>query len=180
MTKNVCILGSTGSVGTQAIEVVRERGYRLTGLCADRNITLLEEQIREFHPLYCAVRDEQKAKELKIAVADTDTKILSGEEGILTLCRECPADIFENYILGSNGIRPTMEILKRKINVAMANKEPIVAAGEVILRTARENGAKILPVDSEHSAIFQCLSGSFNDRKYLSHLVLTASGGPFF
>ncbi len=180
MTKNVCILGSTGSVGTQAIEVVRERGYRLTGLCAEGNIQLLEEQIREFRPLYCAVRDEKKAKELKIAVSDTDTKILSGEEGILTLCRECPADIFENSILGSNGILPTMEILKRGINVAMANKEPIVAAGEVILQTAREHGAKILPVDSEHSAIFQCLSGSFNHRRYLSHLVLTASGGPFF
>ncbi len=178
--KNICILGSTGSVGTQAIEVVRERGFRLTGICADKNITLLEEQIREFHPLYCAVRDEEAAKNLKIAVSDTDTKILSGEEGILTLCRECPADVTENSLLGSNGIRPTMELLKSGKNIAMANKEPIVAAGEVILKTAKENNALILPVDSEHSAIFQCISGSFNDRKYLSHLVLTASGGPFF
>ncbi len=180
MKKQVAILGSTGSVGKQAIEVVRERGYRLTGLCADRNIALLEEQIREFHPLFCAVRDEEKAKELKIAVADTDTKILSGEEGILTVCRECPADIFENSILGSNGILPTMELLRAGKDIAMANKEPIVAAGEIILKTAKENQAKILPVDSEHSAIFQCLCGTFNDRKYLSHLVLTASGGPFF
>lgn len=180
MKKQVCILGSTGSVGTQAIEVVRERGYRLTGLCADGNISLLEDQIREFHPLFCAVRNEEKAKELKIAVADTDTKILSGEEGILTLCRECPADIVENSILGSNGILPTMEVLRRGIDIAMANKEPIVAAGEVIQKTAKENGARILPVDSEHSAIFQCLSGFFNDRKYLAHLVLTASGGPFY
>ncbi len=178
--KNVCILGSTGSVGTQAIEVVRERSFRLTGLCADRNIKLLEEQIREFHPLFCAVRDEECAKQLKIAVADTETKILSGEEGILTLCRECPADITENSILGSNGIRPTMALLKAGKSIAMANKEPIVAAGEIILQTAKEACAEILPVDSEHSAIFQCLSGSFNDRKYLSHLVLTASGGPFF
>ncbi len=178
--KNICILGSTGSVGTQAIEVVRERGFRLTGICADKNISLLEEQIREFHPLYCAVRDEEAAKHLKIAVSDTDTKILSGEEGILTLCRECPADVTENSLLGSNGIRPTMELLKNGKNIAMANKEPIVAAGEIILKTAKENNALILPVDSEHSAIFQCISGSFNDRKYLSHLVLTASGGPFF
>ncbi|MBR5295809.1 MAG: 1-deoxy-D-xylulose-5-phosphate reductoisomerase [Clostridia bacterium] len=178
--KNVCILGSTGSVGTQAIEVVRERGFRLTGICADRNISLLEDQIREFKPLYCAVRDEDAAKQLKIAVSDTDTKILSGEEGILTLCRECPSDITENSLLGSNGIRPTMALLNEGKSIAMANKEPIVAAGEIILKTADENNAKILPVDSEHSAIFQCISGSFNDRKYLSHLVLTASGGPFF
>lgn len=180
MKKQVCILGSTGSVGTQAIEVVRERGYRLTGLCADANIALLEDQIREFHPLFCAVRNEEKAKELKIAVSDTDTKILSGEEGILTLCRECPADIVENSILGSNGILPTMELLRVGKDIAMANKEPIVAAGEIILKTAEEKGVRILPVDSEHSAIFQCLSGSFNHRRYLSHLVLTASGGPFF
>lgn len=178
--KNVCILGSTGSVGRQAIEVVRERGFRLSGICADRNITLLEEQIREFHPEFCAVRDISAAKELKIAVADTETKILAGEEGILSLCEDCPADIVENSILGSNGIRPTLTVLKRGIDIAMANKEPIVAAGEVILSEAKNSGAGILPVDSEHSAIFQCLSGSFNGRRYLSHLVLTASGGPFF
>ena len=178
--KKVCILGSTGSVGRQAIEVVRERGWRLTGICADRNIALLEEQIREFHPLYCAVRDEVLAKELKIAVRDTDTKILSGEDGILELCRICPADITENSILGSNGILPTMALLEEGKHIAMANKEPIVAAGEIILSKAAEKGCRILPVDSEHSAIFQCLSGSFNDRRYLSHLVLTASGGPFY
>ncbi len=180
MEKKVCILGSTGSVGTQAIEVVRERGFRLTGICADRNIQLLEQQIREFHPQFCAVRDVEKAKELKIAVADTNTKVLAGEEGILTLCRECPADITENSIIGSNGIRPTMELLSQGKHIAMANKEPIVAAGEIILAKAQETGSRLLPVDSEHSAIFQCLSGSFNGRKYLSHLVLTASGGPFF
>jgi len=178
--KKVCILGSTGSVGRQAIEVVRERGFTLTGICADSNIALLEEQIREFHPEFCAVRDISAAKELKIAVKDTNTKILPGEEGILALCEECPADIFENSILGSNGIRPTLAVLKRGIDIAMANKEPIVAAGEIILAEAKRNKAKILPVDSEHSAIFQCLSGGFNGRKYLSHLVLTASGGPFF
>ena len=106
--KKVCILGSTGSVGTQAIEVVRQSGFELTGICADRNVKLLEDQIREFHPLYCAVRDENAAKELKIAVSDTDTKVLSGEEGILEMCAACPADITENSILGSNGILPTL------------------------------------------------------------------------
>lgn len=178
--KRVCILGSTGSVGTQAIEVVRDRGFELTGICADRNIALLEAQIREFSPLYCAVRDPIAARELKIAVADCNTKILSGEEGILELCRICPADITENSILGSNGIRPTLELIRAGKHIAMANKEPIVAAGEIILEEAKKKKVRILPVDSEHSAIFQCLSGAFNDRKYLSHLVLTASGGPFF
>ncbi|MBQ4036688.1 MAG: 1-deoxy-D-xylulose-5-phosphate reductoisomerase [Clostridia bacterium] len=178
--KRVCILGSTGSVGRQAIEVVRERGFQLTGVCADRNIALLEEQIREFHPAFCAVRDPAAAEELRIKVSDTDTRVLSGEEGVLTLCRECPADITENSLLGSGGIRPTVALLEAGKDIAMANKEPVVAAGEIILQKAKENVARILPVDSEHSAIFQCLSGSFNSRKYLSHLVLTASGGPFF
>lgn len=180
MTKQVCILGSTGSVGRQAIEVVRDQGFRLTGICADSNITLLEAQIREFHPLFCAVKNKEKARELAIAVRDTNTKILSGEEGILTLCRECPADITENSILGSDGIRPTLACLDAGKHIAMANKEPIVAAGELILAKAKEKNLRILPVDSEHSAIFQCLSGSFNDRRYVSVLVLTASGGPFF
>lgn len=178
--KKVCILGSTGSVGTQAIEVVRQSGFELTGICADRNINLLEDQIREFRPLYCAVRDENAAKELKIAVSDTNTKVLSGEEGILELCAACPADITENSILGSNGILPTLALLQQGKDIAMANKEPIVAAGEIILSEARAHHARILPVDSEHSAIFQCLSGAFNERRYVSHLVLTASGGPFF
>ena len=178
--KKVCILGSTGSVGRQAIEVVREKGYELTGVCADRNIALLEDQIREFRPAFCAVRDEACAKELKIAVADTDTRVLSGEEGILELCRSCPADIAVNSILGSSGIRPTMALLGAGRDVAMSNKEPIVAAGEIILAEAKKNDCRILPVDSEHSAIFHCLSGSFNRRKYVSRLVLTASGGPFF
>ncbi|MBQ3866763.1 MAG: 1-deoxy-D-xylulose-5-phosphate reductoisomerase [Clostridia bacterium] len=179
-SKQVLVLGSTGSVGRQALEVIAERGYRLTGVCADSNVALLEEQIRAFKPLYCAVRDPEAARLLKIAVGDTETKVLSGEEGILELCRVCPADIVENSILGSAGILPTMELIRRGVNVAMANKEPIVAAGEIILAAAREKGVRILPVDSEHSAIFQCMSGSFNDRRFVKELVLTASGGPFF
>jgi 1-deoxy-D-xylulose-5-phosphate reductoisomerase len=178
--KKVCILGSTGSVGTQGIQVVRERGFSLTGICADRNIKLLEEQIREFHPEFCAVRDEESAKLLKIAVSDTSTRILSGDKGVLELCRLCDADVYLNSVLGSNGILPTMELIRAGKRIAMSNKEPIVAAGEIILEETKKHRAEIIPVDSEHSAIFQCLSDSFNGRQYLSHLVLTASGGPFF
>ena len=178
--KKVLVLGSTGSVGRQALEVIRERGFELTGISADSNIDLLEDQIRLFHPRFCAVRNEEKAPLLAAAVRDTDTKVLSGEEGILAMCRECPADIAENSILGSAGIRPTLALIERGVNIAMANKEPIVAAGEIILAAAKKKGVQILPVDSEHSAIFQCLSGSFNSIKYVKELVLTASGGPFF
>ena len=178
--KKVLVLGSTGSVGRQALEVIREQGFELTGISANENVKLLEEQIRAFHPGYCAVRNEEKARLLKIAVRDTDTTVLSGEEGVLQLCEECPADIAENSILGSAGILPTLTLIRRGVNIAMANKEPIVAAGEIILREAKAHKVRILPVDSEHSAIFQCLSGSFNDLPYIKELVLTASGGPFF
>lgn len=178
--KNVLVLGSTGSVGRQALDVIREQGFELTGIAANENITLLEEQIRAFHPRYCAVRNSKQAQLLKIAVRDTDTIILSGDEGVLALCEECPADIAENSILGSAGILPTMALIRRGINIAMANKEPIVAAGDIILKEANARGVMILPVDSEHSAIFQCLSGAFNDRRFVQELVLTASGGPFF
>ncbi len=180
MKKRVLVLGSTGSVGRQALEVIAERGFVLTGISADHNIKILEEQIRAFHPAFCAVRDENAAKLLKIAVGDTNTTVLAGESGILEMCANCPADIAENSILGSAGIMPTLYLIRRGVDIAMANKEPIVAAGEIILEEARKNNVHILPVDSEHSAVFQCLSGSFNDRRYVKELVLTASGGPFF
>lgn len=178
--KKICILGSTGSVGRQAIEVVREQNMKLCGICADSNIDLLEEQIREFHPAFCAVRDEKAARLLKISVRDTDTEILSGENGILFLAAESGADMVENSILGSSGIRPTMAALSAGIPIAMANKEPIVAAGEIILAHSKKNHAPIIPVDSEHSAIFQCITDGCNAHCFISRLVLTASGGPFF
>ena len=178
--KRICILGSTGSVGRQAIEVCRENGFAVTGLSAERNIALLEEQIREFHPRYCAVGNEKAAAALAVAVADTDTKVLSGAEGICELAQITDADLIENSILGSAGIRPTMAAIAAGKDLAIANKEPIVAAGEIILKAARGKGVRVLPVDSEHSAIFQCLSGGFNAHAYVSELVLTASGGPFF
>lgn len=178
--KKVIVLGSTGSIGRQTLEVIREQGYELTGVSANDRINILEEQIRLFHPRFCAVRNEEKARLLKVAVQDMDTIVLSGEAGLIAMCEECPADIAENSILGAAGILPTLALIRRGLSVAMANKEPIVAAGEMILEEAKKHNAKIIPVDSEHSAIFQCLSGSFNDHAFIQELVLTASGGPFF
>lgn len=178
--KRVCILGSTGSVGRQGIEVVRCFGFRLDAVCAGSNVKLLEEQIREFSPKYCAVSDERAAADLKTRVKDTSTRILAGERGIEEMTFESDARIVLNSIMGSRGILPTVAAIRSGKDIAMANKEPIVAAGEIILRMAKERGVRILPVDSEHSAIFQCLSGGFNDHRFIKRLILTCSGGPFY
>lgn len=178
--KRVCILGSTGSVGTQGIQVIRRFGMKLDALCAGSNVSLLEEQIREFSPGLCAVGDEAAAKELRLRVKDTPTKILAGEGGIEEMTFESDANIVLNSIMGSRGILPTVAAIRSGKDVAMANKEPIVAAGEIILQLAKEHKVNILPVDSEHSAIFQCLSGSFNSHRYIKRLILTCSGGPFY
>ena len=178
--KRVCILGSTGSVGRQGIEVVRRFGFRLDAVCAGSNVKLLEEQIREFSPKYCAVSDERAAADLKTRVKDTSTRILAGERGIEEMTFESDARIVLNSIMGSRGILPTVAAIRSGKDIAMANKEPIVAAGEIILRMAKERGVRILPVDSEHSAIFQCLSGGFNDHRFIKRLILTCSGGPFY
>ena len=180
MKKTVTVLGSTGSVGRQALEVARDLGYRVFGLSCDRNIKLLEDQIRAFSPAFASVRDEKKARELAVAVADTETKILSGDQGVSELASMPENDLVENSILGFAGILPTLCAIEAGNDLAVANKEPIVAAGEILLKRAREKGVRFLPVDSEHSAVFQCLSGSFNSGKFVDELVLTASGGPFF
>lgn len=178
--KKVCILGSTGSVGRQAIEVIRTLGFELDAVCAGSDERLIEDQIREFSPKYAALADESAAARLKIAVRDTPTKVLSGEEGICTLAAVSGATIVLNSIMGSRGIRPTVAAIQSGKDVAMANKEPVVAAGEIILSLAKERGVNVIPVDSEHSAIFQCLSGGFNSHRFVSRLILTASGGPFY
>ncbi len=178
--RKVCILGSTGSVGQQGIQVIRRFGMKLDALCAGSNVSLLEEQIREFSPRLCAVSDEAAAKELKLRVRDTSTKIFCGDAGVEEMTFESDADIVLNSIMGSRGILPTVAAIRSGKDLAMANKEPIVAAGEIILKLAKEHGVKILPVDSEHSAIFQCLSGSFNSRRFIRRLILTCSGGPFY
>ena len=178
--RRVCILGSTGSVGRQGTEVVRSLGFELDAICAGSDDRLLEQQIREFSPRYAALADEAAAARLRLAVRDTSVKILSGESGICELAALSDADVVLNSIMGSRGIRPTVAAIASGKDVAMANKEPVVAAGEIILSMARERKVNVIPVDSEHSAIFQCLSGGFNSHRFISRLILTASGGPFY
>lgn len=176
--KKIAILGSTGSIGTQTLEVVRANGdLQVTALSAGSNISMLEEQIREFKPMYAVVYEKEKAKELKIKVADTDVKVLSGMEGLLTIASMEESDILVTAIVGMIGIRPTIAAIKAKKDIALANKETLVTAGHIIMKLAKEYGVNILPVDSEHSAIFQCLNGERH--REIDKLLITASGGPF-
>ena len=176
--RNISILGSTGSIGTQTLDVVRKLGLNITALSAHGSIDLLEEQIREFKPEVAAVVDEERAKELKLRVADTSTRILSGMDGMLKICRDS-SDVLVNAVVGMVGLAPTLEAIKAKKDIAFANKETLVAGGELVMSAVKENGVKLLPVDSEHSAIFQCLQAA-PEQKALKKILLTASGGPFF
>lgn len=176
--KKIAILGSTGSIGTQTLEVVRENGdIQVTALAAGNNIALLEQQIREFKPSVVAVWKEEKAAELRGKVSDLDVRIVSGMEGLLEVATEKESEILVTAIVGMIGIRPTIEAIKAKKDIALANKETLVTAGHIIMPLAKEYGSAILPVDSEHSAIFQSLQGG--QRKALHKILLTASGGPF-
>ncbi|MBQ2986578.1 MAG: 1-deoxy-D-xylulose-5-phosphate reductoisomerase [Tyzzerella sp.] len=176
--KKIAILGSTGSIGTQTLEVVRENGdIQVLGLAAGNNIKLLEAQIREFHPKVVAVWAEEKAKELRDNVRDMDVKIVSGMEGLIEVSVLEETEILVTAIVGMIGIRPTIEAIKAGKNIALANKETLVTAGHIIMPLAKEHHVAILPVDSEHSAIFQSLQGS--ERGALHKILLTASGGPF-
>ncbi len=177
--KQIAILGSTGSIGTQTLDVVRANPGELTvtALSAGRRIDLLEKQIREFHPRLVAVWEEEKALELKSRIQDTDTRVVSGMEGLLELAVMPEAEILVTAIVGMIGIRPTIAAIEAGKDIALANKETLVTAGHIIMPLAKKHGVKILPVDSEHSAIFQCLHG--DDRRQLAKLLITASGGPF-
>lgn len=176
--KKIAILGSTGSIGTQTLEVVRENGdLEVLGLAAGNNIKLLEEQIREFRPKLVAVWSEDKAKELRDKVRDLDVKIVSGMDGLIEVSVLPESEILVTAIVGMIGIRPTIEAIKAGKDIALANKETLVTAGHIIMPLAKEYDVKILPVDSEHSAIFQSLQG--NPRGALHKILLTASGGPF-
>lgn len=176
--KKIAILGSTGSIGTQTLEVVRHNGdIQVLGLTAGSNIRLLEEQIREFSPVAVSVMDEDKARDLAVRVRDTDTKVLSGMDGMMKVAALKDTEMLVTAVVGMIGIRPTIEAIRAGKDIALANKETLVTAGHIIMPLAREYGVSILPVDSEHSAIFQCLHGE--SARSLRKLLLTASGGPF-
>lgn len=176
--KYLSIIGSTGSIGTQTLEIVRSnKDLGVTALAAGKNIDLLEQQIREFSPKIAAVYDEQKAAELKSRVRDLDVSIVSGMDGLLEAAGELSCSIVVTAIVGMIGIRPTIAAMQAGKDIALANKETLVTAGHIIMPMADELGVKIYPVDSEHSAIFQCLQSG--EKKDLDSLIITASGGPF-
>ena len=178
MTRNISILGSTGSIGTQTLDVVRKiGGIGVKAITANNNIDLLEKQIREFKPDIAAVMDEEKAEELKKRVSDCKTDILSGNEGLVCAAVYDKADTVVTSVVGNVGIIPTYEAIKAGKNIALANKETLVSAGKLIMDAAEKYGVKIYPVDSEHSAIFQSLRG--NEGNKIRRIILTASGGPF-
>ena len=176
--KKIAVLGSTGSIGTQTLEIVRtNQDIKVTALAAGNNIELLEQQIREFSPRVVAVWKEERAKELKEKIRDLDVKVLCGMEGLLAVAEEPEAEILVTAIVGMIGILPTIEAIRAGKDIALANKETLVTAGHIIIPLAKEMGVSILPVDSEHSAIFQSLQGG--QEKALHKILLTASGGPF-
>lgn len=176
--KKIAILGSTGSIGTQTLDIVREqKDIQVTAMAAGSNISLLEQQIREFHPSVVSVWEEEKAKELRLKVADLNVKVLFGMDGLLAVATEPESEILVTAIVGMLGIRPTIAAIKAKKVIALANKETLVTAGHLIIPLAKEYQVPILPVDSEHSAIFQSLQGEQQNK--IHKIILTASGGPF-
>lgn len=176
--KSINLLGSTGSIGTQALDVIKRRGYSVSSLAAHSNITLLEQQARSFLPSVVAVIDEKAAADLKVKLKDTSIKVLSGLEGVCEAAR-ANGDVTLNAIVGIAGLRPTLSAIEAKKTVALANKETLVSGGSIVMAAAKEKDVSIIPIDSEHSAIFQCLQGAPPERA-LKRVILTASGGPFF
>lgn len=176
--KNISILGSSGSIGTQTLDVVDITGeYKVCALTAHKNVKLLENQIRKYKPAVVAMTDEKSASDLKTRVADTSVKVLSGIEGACECASLDEVESVVTAIVGIAGLKPTMSAISAKKRIALANKETLVTAGHIVMKEAKKNGCEIIPVDSEHSAIFQSIS---NQSKYLKRIIITASGGPFF
>lgn len=176
--KKIAILGSTGSIGTQTVDILPSIDAEVVALTTNKRIDLLEEQARALHPKMVCAFDEEAARTLKIRLADTDIRVLAGMDGLTACAAESGADIVVTAVVGMVGLLPTLAAIDVGKDIALANKETLVCAGELVMRAAREKGVKILPVDSEHSAIFQCVQGAQGNR--LSKILLTASGGPFF
>lgn len=177
-TKTLGILGSTGSIGTQALSIVERLGIKVTAISGNYNVILLEQQALRFKPELVCAADEDSAKDLKVRLAHTGIKVLSGREGLLDIARQESSDTLLNAVVGSAGLEPTLEAIECKKNIALANKETLVSGGRFINKALSKNSVRMLPVDSEHSAIFQCLETSGHQKA--NRIFLTASGGPFF
>lgn len=179
MVNSLSILGSTGSIGTQTLDVADKLNLKVSALTASTNIKLLEEQVRKYEPELAVVFNEEKAKEFKDNIKDTNTRVLSGMDGLIEAATLENADLVVNSVVGMVGLKPTLAAANAKKDIAFANKETLVTGGKLVCDAVKKNGVKLLPVDSEHSAIFQCLQG-MPEKKMLKKLILTASGGPFF
>lgn len=179
MTKTITILGSTGSIGRQTLSVADELGLRVAALTAERNVDLMEAQCRKYRPKLAVLTDEAAAEELKVRLADMNIRVLAGAEALCEAAALPEADTVVAAVCGFAALRPTLTAIREKKRIALANKETMVCAGKIMQSAARESGAEIIPVDSEHSAIFQCLMGC-RERTEIKRLILTCSGGPFF
>ncbi|MEE1124841.1 MAG: 1-deoxy-D-xylulose-5-phosphate reductoisomerase [Acutalibacteraceae bacterium] len=179
MTENLSILGSTGSIGTQTLDVARSLNIPVSALTASTNVKAVEEQVREFKPRLAVMFNEEAAKDLKTRLSDTNTVVEYGMEGLIHAATISEADTVLTSVVGMVGLKPTLAAINAKKNIALANKETLVTGGQLVMQAVKENGVNLYPVDSEHSAIFQCLQG-MNDKKELKKIILTASGGPFF
>ena len=179
MTKNLTILGSTGSIGRQTLQVVQELGLTVAALTANRQVDLLEQQARQLHPKLAVLYDRAAAGELRLRLSDTDIRVAEGPEGLLLAAQLPQADTVVTAVMGSVGLEPTLAAIREGKRIALANKETLVCAGQLVMDAADTHGAEIVPVDSEHSAIFQCLQGCA-DRREIRRLILTCSGGPFY
>ncbi len=176
--KTIALLGSTGSIGTQSLEVCRDLGYGVSALAANRSVKLLEAQAREFQPELVCIYDEALYTDLKARLADTNIKVVAGMEGLLLAAASTEAQMTLNSVVGMIGLRPTLAAIEAGKDIALANKETLVTGGSLVTKAVREKGVNLYPVDSEHSAIFQCMQG--NDKRQVRKIILTASGGPFF
>ncbi len=177
--RKISLLGATGSIGRQSLDVIAACGMSVVAITANRSVTRLEEQTRQFHPSLAVCMDEAAAADLRVRIADTNTRVASGIEGLVEAATLPEADCVITAVVGNVGLRPTLAALREKKRIALANKETLVCGGELVMRTAKEYGAEIIPVDSEHSALFQCLQGSHGHGE-VKRLILTCSGGPFF
>ena len=179
MTNKLSILGSTGSIGRQTLDVAEQMGLQIAAITAHSSVDRIEEQVRQFKPRLAVMTDEAAAKDLAVRIADTDTKVLGGFDALEEAATHEQADTVVTAVVGMVGLKPTLAAIRERKRIALANKETLVCAGQLVMDAADEYGAEIIPVDSEHSAIFQCLQGSA-DKREIKRLILTCSGGPFY